>query len=37
MAFTFLKDVFMHAQLDKMKIAPKGLFKLFFLKRHEKS
>ena len=29
MTFIFLKDVFMHAQLDKMKIALKGFFSLF--------
>ena len=30
--FIFLKDVFMHAQLDKMKIASKGFFLLFYEK-----
>ena len=32
MTFIFLKDVFMHAQLDKIKIASKGFFLLFFEK-----
>ena len=36
MAFTYLKDVFTHAQLDKIKIASKG-YLTFFMKRHEKS